>query len=136
MTEITMIKRGKLAELSGCNIETIRYYENIGLLNPPERTSSGHRLYNKQDQARLGFILRGRDLGFSIDELRSLLSLVDSHEYSCGEVLSVTREHIDSVKQKISDLRKLERTLTDISSQCEGGDVPDCPIIDSLFEYR
>ncbi len=131
-----MMKRGKLAESSGCNIETIRYYETIGLLNPPERTQAGHRLYGPQDQARLGFILRGRNLGFSIDELRSLLSLVDSNDYSCGDVLALTRKQIESVKQKIADLRKLERTLKDISSQCEGGDVPDCPIIESLFEHR
>lgn len=130
------LKRGKLAKITGCNIETIRYYEDIELLKAVDRTSSGHRLYSSDDQSRLRFILRARELGFSIAELRSLLSLVDSNEYSCGEVLSVTREHIDSVKRKISDLRKLERTLTEISSHCDGGDVPDCPIIDSLFEQN
>ena len=71
MTASQVIKRGELARRSGCNLETIRYYENIGLLQPPERTASGHRLYPPGDQARLGFILRGRDLGFSIEELKS-----------------------------------------------------------------
>lgn len=127
------MKRGALAERTGCNIETIRYYENIGLLHPPERTAAGHRLYSIDDQARLGFILRGRDLGFSIEELKSLLSLVDSHEYSCGEVLGLTREHLTSVREKIKDLRKLERTLATVSAQCDGGNVPECPIIDALF---
>lgn len=131
-----MIKRGELAKRSGCNLETIRYYENIGLLRPPERTASGHRLYSPDDQARLGFILRGRDLGFSIEELKSLLSLVDSHDYSCGEVLDLTRDHLASVRQKIADLKKLERTLADVSAQCEGGDVPECPVIDALFGYE
>lgn len=128
-----MMKRGALAQASGCNIETIRYYESIGLLHPPERTAAGHRLYPPDDQTRLGFILRGRDLGFSIAELKSLLSLVDSHDYSCGEVLDLTRDHLVSVRQKIADLKKLERTLGDVSAQCEGGDVPECPIVDALF---
>lgn len=133
MTRLNVIKRGELAKVSGCNIETIRYYEDIGLLHPPERTAAGHRLYSGDDQARLGFILRGRDLGFSIEELQSLLSLVDSHDYSCGEVLDLTRDHLTSVRQKIADLKKLERTLVSVSAQCEGGDVPECPIIDALF---
>ncbi|MEO1168778.1 MAG: helix-turn-helix domain-containing protein [Pseudomonadota bacterium] len=136
MAASRMIKRGELADRSGCNIETIRYYENIGLLKPPERTPAGHRLYSRDDRARLSFILRGRDLGFSIEELKSLLSLVDSHDYSCGEVLDLTRDHLASVRQKIADLKKLERTLADVSAQCEGGDVPECPIIDALFGHE
>ena len=131
-----MIKRGELANRSGCNLETIRYYEKIGLLKPPERTASGHRLYSRDDQARLGFILRGRDLGFSIGELMSLPTLVDSHDYSCGEVLELTDGHLASVRQKIIDLKKLERTLADVSAQCDGGDVPECPIIDALYGHK
>ena len=131
-----MIKRGELANRSGCNLETIRYYEKIGLLKPPERTASGHRLYSRDDQARLGFILRGRVLGFSIGELKSLLTLVDSHDYSCGEVLELTDGHLASVRQKIIDLKKLERTLADVSAQCDGGDVPECPIIDALYGHK
>ena len=136
MTKTKMIKRGELANRSGCNLETIRYYEKIGLLKPPERTASGHRLYSRDDQARLGFILRGRDLGFSIGELKSLLTLVDSHDYSCGEVLELTDGHLASVRQKIIDLKKLERTLADVSAQCDGGDVPECPIIDALYGHK
>ena len=136
MTTTKMIKRGELANRSGCNLETIRYYEKIGLLKPPERTASGHRLYSRDDQARLGFILRGRDLGFSIGELKSLLTLVDSHDYSCGEVLELTDGHLASVRRKIIDLKKLERTLADVSAQCDGGDVPECPIIDALYGHK
>ena len=131
-----MIKRGELANRSGCNLETIRYYEKIDLLKPPERTASGHRLYSRDDQARLGFILRGRDLGFSIGELKSLLTLVDSHDCSCGEVLELTDGHLASVRRKIIDLKKLERTLADVSAQCDGGDVPECPIIDALYGHK
>ena len=130
---VQSIKRGILAKITGCNIETIRYYEDIDLLGAIDRTSSGHRLYSPDDQARLRFILRARELGFSIAELRDLLGLVDSHNYSCGEVLQLTSNHLVSVRQKIADLKKLERTLANISAQCEGGDVPDCPIVDTLF---
>ncbi|CAN5319670.1 Cu(I)-responsive transcriptional regulator [soil metagenome] len=126
------IKRGELAKRSGCNIETIRYYETIGLLTELDRTESGHRLYAPDDQARLGFILRGRKLGFSIDELRSLLRLVDSGHYTCGEVFALTRQHLASVREKIADLGRLEATLTEVATKCAGGKAPDCPIIEAL----
>ena len=127
------VKRGTLAKITGCNIETIRYYENIALLRPVDRTSSGHRLYSPDDQARLRFILRARELGFSIAELRGLLSLVDSDEYTCGEVLAVTNDHIANIQQKISDLQRLNQTLSGMAQKCDGGEVPDCAIIDAMF---
>ena len=127
------ITRGKLAKRFGCHLETLRYYEKIGLLPPPARTEGGHRLYKIGDQRRLRFILRGRELGFSIDELRALLSLADSHEYTCGEIRDLTIAHLGSVRQKIADLKRLERTLARISNECSGGAVPDCPVIDSLW---
>lgn len=99
----------------------------------PDRSAGGHRLYSPAEQARLGFILRGRELGFSITELRSLLSLVDSGEYTCGEVLALTREHLTAVRKKISILKKLEVTLAGMASECEGGRAPDCPIIEALL---
>ncbi len=127
------ITRGKLAKRFGCHLETVRYYEKIGLLPPPTRTAGGHRLYKIDDQRRLRFILRGRELGFSIGELRGLLSLVDSHVYTCGEILELTIDHLGSVRRKIADLKRLERTLARISSECSGGAVPDCPVIDALW---
>lgn len=127
------ITRGQLARRSGCHIETVRYYEKIGLLKPPARSAGGHRLYRLDDQRRLRFILRGRELGFSIDELRSLLSLVDSKVYTCGEIQDLTVSHLGSVRRKIADLQRLERTLDRISSECSGGAVPECPIIDALW---
>lgn len=127
------LKRGALAKRFGCNIETIRYYETIALLAAPDRTQSGHRVYAPRDQARLGFILRARELGFSVEELRSLLSLSDSHAYTCGDVLAVTERHLGDIGKKIADLQRLERTLADMSAQCAGGDVPDCPIMDALL---
>lgn len=128
------LKRGALAKRFGCGIETIRYYENIALLGAPDRTQSGHRLYSPADQARLGFILRARELGFSVEELRSLLSLADSHDYTCGEVLTLTERHLEDIRIKIRDLSRLERTLADVSARCDGGDVPQCPVMEALLE--
>lgn len=126
------IKRGELAARSGCNPETIRFYENIGLLNPPERTASGHRLYSPGDQRRLRFILRGRELGFTIEELRSLLSMVDGGAYACKDVYEMTLAHLGSVSAKIADLKKLELTLKQISRDCANGAAIECPIIETL----
>ena len=133
ITTDTPITRGTLAKRFGCHLETVRYYEKIGLLHAPARSKGGHRLYSAEDQRRLRFILRGRELGFSIGELRSLLSLVDSKAYTCGDIHDLTIDHLGTVRQKIADLSRLERTLSRISDECEGGAVPDCPVIDSLW---
>ncbi|MCR9193852.1 MAG: helix-turn-helix domain-containing protein [Hyphomonas sp.] len=127
------IRRGELARRAGCNIETIRYYEKIGLLDTPARSDAGHRLYEGEDEARLNFILRGRELGFSIDELRSLLSLVDSGNHTCAEVLALTRQHLASVQDKIADLQRLEATLGAIADNCTGDRATECPVIDALW---
>ena len=128
-----IVTRGGLAKEAGCNIETIRYYERIGLMPLPRRSASGYRLYGETGRRRLGFILRGRELGFTILELRSLLSLVDRGDYTCGEVRDLTLRHVAGVRRKIAALRRLERTLADVSARCDGADVPDCPIIDTLY---
>ena len=124
---------GALSQRTGCNIETIRYYERIGLLPPPPRTAGGHRSYGSVHERRLGFIRRCRELGFSIEEIRVLLGLVDGGDYTCGEVKAVTDRHIDDVRRKIADLKKLQRTLEKIGAACAGGRVPQCPIIDALY---
>ncbi|MGI8561021.1 MAG: MerR family transcriptional regulator [Luteimonas sp.] len=126
------IKRGELARRSGCNLETIRYYEKIGLLVEPDRTAGGHRLYAAPDQARLGFILRGRELGFSIDELRGLLDLVDGGTQTCAEVKLRTERHLADVRAKLADLRRIEKVLAQTAAQCSGDQVPACPVLDAL----
>ena len=123
---------GKLSRRGGCKIETIRYYERVGLVPEPPRTEGGHRLYDDGHLRRLVFIRRSRDLGFSIEEVRGLLSLVDGGEYTCGEVKEITVEHLRTIRKKIADLRRLEKTLAEISAKCEGGAVPECPVIDAL----
>ena len=131
-----MVTIGALSKQTGCHIETVRYYERIGVLLKPPRTEGGHRLYGKEQIKRLMFVRRSRELGFSLGEIRTLLKLVDGKQYTCREVKTLMEEHLGDIKKKISDLKRLQKTLADISSQCEGGMVPECPIIDALFEEK
>jgi len=124
---------GAMSKRTGCNIETIRYYEKSGLLPAPSRTDGGHRLYGEDQLKRLVFIRRSRELGFGLNEIRALLGLVDGGNYTCGEVKALTLDHLQNVREKIEDLRRLEKTLAGISSRCEGGTVPECPVIEALY---
>jgi MerR family mercuric resistance operon transcriptional regulator len=124
---------GALAKQSGVNIETIRYYERIGVMPKPARSAGGYRLYTADHVKRLGFIRRGRELGFRLEELRELLRLVDGHAYTCQEVRALTLDHVADIRQKIADLKRLERVMTGIAAHCSGKRIPDCPIIDALF---
>lgn len=128
--------RGELARATGCNGETIRYYERAGLLPDPPRTAGGHRVYGPEHRRRLGFVLRGRALGFSLEDLRTLLSLVDRGDYSCADVQGISQRHLAEIRAKQADLARLERTLADLVSACESGQVPDCPILESLWPDR
>ncbi len=132
MTEFTI---GKLSKRSQVNIETIRYYEKIGIMPKPPRNSSGYRIYSLPHLERLSFVRRSRELGFSQAEVRKLLTLVDEHQYTCAEVREMTVRQRLTVRNKIKDLRKLEQALTTMVNECAGGDVPDCPIIDTLFSH-
>lgn len=125
---------GMLAQQASVKIETIRYYERSGLMPSPPRTAGRHRLYNDRHLRRLLFIRRCRGLGFSMIEIRDLVDLVDTNGYTCREVRSLTFEHAREVRRKIDDLRRLERTLTEIASKCRGDAVPECPIIDALLD--
>ena len=123
---------GELSKRTGCKIETIRYYEQQQLLPAPPRTDGGHRLYNAAMVSRLLFIRRSRELGFSMREIRQLLSLVDGKQVSCERVNTIANQHLRDIKAKIADLGKMQRTLGDLASRCSGQDVPDCPIIEDL----
>ena len=127
------IQIGMLSKHTGCKIETIRYYERIRLLPAPPRTSGGHRAYGDAHLRRLFFIRRARHLGFALSEVRTLLGLSDGGG-NCAEVKAVTLDHLAQVRRKIGDLRRLESVLGELAAQCEGGAVPDCPVIDALFE--
>lgn len=102
----------------------------------PDRTAGGNRRYNHDQLKRLSFIKTSRELGFSIDEIRALLEMVDRQDFTCGEVHSLTIEHLASVLEKIKGLRKLEKALVGMAAERSQGDVPDCPILETLFEAR
>jgi len=126
------LQRAQLAHLTGCHLETIRYYETIGLLRDPPRSASGYRVYDQTDVRRLRFILRARELGFGIDEIHGLLHLVDCKSQTCAEVQHRTEPHLAAVRAKIADLQRIEATLATMISQCSGDAVPECPILDAL----
>ena len=130
------MSRGQLANQAGVNSETIRYYEKIGLMPNPARSAAGHRMYDQSHLKRLSFIRRSRELGFSLQEIHELLQLVDGGDYTCAEVRDRTVVHLDDVSRKIRDLQKMQRTLKSMTSKCDGGLVPDCPIVDALFTAR
>jgi len=125
---------GELSAQTGVKIETIRYYERIGIMPVPGRTKGGNRQYDHDQLKRLFFIRRCRGLGFSLDEIRALLNMVDEHDFTCADVHDMTISHLASIKTKLADLKRLERVLKKMASECSAGDVPDCPIIDTLFE--
>lgn len=127
---------GALSRHTGVNIETIRYYEKSGIMPDPPRSAGGYRLYGQKHQKRLGFIRRCRQLGFSMSDIKGLLDLVDGREFTCGEVHALTVKHADQVRDKINDLKRLEKTLRTIASECTGEQVPECPIVDALLDSR
>ena len=124
---------GKLSEQTGVHIETIRYYEKIDLLPKPCRSAGGHRIYSHEQKKRLHFINRCRKLGFTLDQVRSLLTLVGGGDYTCREVQTITSSHLDDVRKKIADLKNLEQALADMQVQCTSNLTPACPVIEVLY---
>lgn len=127
-----VLKRAALARCTGCNLETTRYYEKIGIMPEPPRTASGYRVYDETHVARLRFILRARELGFSIEEIRGLLALVDGGTQTCSEVKERTERHLAEVRTKIADLKRIEKVLATTAAQCSGEQVPECPVLEAL----
>jgi len=125
---------GQLGARAGAHLETVRYYERIGLMPGPPRSQGGHRVYDGAHLKRLGFIRRSRELGFSLDEIRALLGLVDRGDYTCDEVRDLTLAHLAEIRKKIADLRRLEWSLQRMAAQCSGDRVPECPVIDVLWD--
>lgn len=123
---------GELAKTTDTKIETIRYYERIGLLPAPARTSGNYRIYSESQIGRLSFVRRARDLGFTIEEVRGLLSLSDQKARSCEAVDAIARQHLAEVDSKITDLTALRRELDSIINQCSCGTIAECQIIEAL----
>jgi MerR family mercuric resistance operon transcriptional regulator len=126
------MKISTVAANSGCNLETIRYYERIGLMPPPERTPNGYREYSEADVEQLRFISRGRGLGFSLQEIRSLLRLAQDPGISCSEVDQLARKHLDDILVRLKDLQRMARELERTIDHCGGGQRGECTILDSL----
>ncbi len=126
------LHRAALARRTGCNLETIRYYEKIGMMPEPPRTEAGYRVYDDRHVERLRFILRARELGFSLDDIRDLLALVDHGTQTCAEVKDRTERHLADVREKITDLKRIERILAETAAKCSGDEVPDCPVLEAL----
>lgn len=126
------LTRGELARSTGCNLETVRYYEKVGLLPEPPRAANGYRMYDAAHEKRLRFVLRGRALGFEIVEIRGLLALMAGGHQTCAEVKARTDRHLADIHAKIADLQRMAAVLTRTAAQCSGDMVPDCPIIEAL----
>ena len=133
MTRSAGIQIGELSRRTGCNIETIRYYERISLLPAPARSAGHYRVYDTADVRRLGFIRRARELGFTLDEVRALLALsANDRQDTCAQVRELAAGHLAEVRAKIADLRAMERVLADAVRRCTAGELPGCPIIEAL----
>lgn len=123
---------GDLARQTGTKVNTIRFYEDIGLLPRSARTASGRRIYGVSDVRRLAFIRHGRGLGFSVAEIRSLLALSDEPERDCAEAAEIARLHLHDIEMRISRLAMLRDALTDIALSCDGGRAGDCRVIEAI----
>lgn len=124
---------GELSRRTGVHIETIRYYERIKMLPAPSRTASGRRVYGPAETRSLAFIRRSRELGFTLDEIRTLLALsAENGQEACAEVRELAAGHLADVRAKVADLRAMERVLVDAVRRCDAGEAPGCPLIDSL----
>lgn len=132
LTKPRGITAGQLAKAAGVNLETIRYYENVGLMPPPPRTQGGHRTYDETHTKRLAFIRRARELGFVIDDVRALLALAGPEHTSCAEVKEIAVAHLTQVRSKIVDLSRLERILANTVSRCTSDPTAHCPVLDML----
>jgi len=132
MTTEKLLNIGALAKATGTKVETIRWYERVGLLPAPARTAGNYRTYGESHLGRLSFIRRARDLGFSLEQIRALLDLAEDRERSCEAVDAIAREHLGEVDRKIADLQALRRGLDFLIGQCSHGRVAECRIIEAL----
>lgn len=130
-----MLTIGKLGEAAGVKVPTIRYYEQIGLLPPPERSTGNQRLYSRRTQERLAFIRHARELGFPLEAIRDLLSLSDRPDQSCAAADAIARRQLTAVEQRIARLTALKAELERMVVQCAGGCIADCRVIEVLGDH-
>jgi len=123
---------GEAALASGVSAKMIRYYEKIDLIADAKRTDAGYRIYTDQDVATLRFIRRARDLGFSVEEMSTLLALWRDKNRASAEVKRIAEDHVADIERRIGELESMARTLRHLASHCHGDERPDCPILDDL----
>lgn len=132
MPNVRTFSIGALAEASGVKLETVRYYERVGLMPAPPRTDGGHRLYEAAHLKRLRFIRRARELGFGIEAIRTLLALSDDSPAPCEAVEAIARAHLQTVRAKIADLQRLEALLAATLTRCGTSPAPACAVLEIL----
>ncbi len=123
---------GEAAKMSGVNAKLIRHYESIGIIPKASRSDSGYRVYSENDINILSFVKRARGLGFSMKEIKKLVSLWRNRSRASSDVKSLAQEHVKDMEKKIEDLQAMVKTLKHLSRNCHGDHRPDCPIIDGL----
>ncbi len=123
---------GQAAKESGVSAKMIRHYEAIGLTAAAQRTDAGYRVYDERDVQVLQFIHRGRALGFSLEQIKTLLALWQNKQRASKDVRAMARQHIAELDRKIADMQAMRRTLETLATRCHGDDRPDCPILDDL----
>lgn len=130
------LRIGDLARITETKVETIRWYEKQGLIPSPGRTSGNYRAYDTAALARLSFIRRARDLGFSLDQVRALLGLASDKTSDCAEVDVLAQQHLNEIDRKIADLTALRSELSGLLASCKGGTIAKCRIIETLAPRR
>ena len=125
---------GKVARLSGLTVKTVRYYSDIGIINPQVDRDNGYRVFSESDLAKIQFLAKARKFNFSLDECRELLALYENKERSSKEVKALTLEKISEINVKLSELQMLKDQLSTLATACQGDDRPHCPILDALSE--
>lgn len=130
-----MYSIGQLSRRTGVKVPTIRYYEQMGLLAPPERSAGNQRRYGADELDRLSFIRHSRDLGLPIEAIRALLHLSENPDMPCGEAHVIASEHLSSIRRRIERLQRLEAELSRIASCCDAGHVGECEILQTLADH-
>jgi len=133
---LTDLSIGQLAQRGGVKVQTIRYYEQVGLIPPAHRTPGNHRQYKHDHVDLLKFIRHSRALGFSLDQVRELLALRQASDRTCEDVDGIAKKHLADVEQKIDQLKGLQKELQRMVRQCAGGDISNCRIIEVLSDHQ
>ncbi|MBI1495436.1 MerR family transcriptional regulator [Halocynthiibacter styelae] len=130
-----MLTIGALAKKTGTKVQTVRYYEQIGLMPEPGRTEGGQRRYHTAELDRLSFIRHSRQLGFTLDAIRELLKLSDQPDKSCHEADEIAQRQLNQVEQRISRLEALRKELKRMVKECSGGHTGDCRVLEVLRDH-